>query len=221
VIRVVVETGTKRVFASALDWPGWARAGKTEAEALETLAAYGVRYAAVVKRTAPTFAAPADASALDVIERAKGGSGTDFGVPSVEARADADAVTKAEAARLIAILEASWAAFDRAARAARGKTLRTGPRGGGRSVEKMTGHVLEADVAYLSKLGSRAPKIAGPRLTAAVRRTIVAAFEARAQGKSIADPSKTASLWTLRYFARRCAWHVLDHAWEIEDRVIR
>jgi hypothetical protein len=26
-------------------------------------------------------------------------------------------------------------------------------------------------------------------------------------------------LWSPRYFARRAAWHVLDHAWEIEDRV--
>jgi hypothetical protein len=24
--------------------------------------------------------------------------------------------------------------------------------------------------------------------------------------------------WTSRYAARRIAWHVLDHAWEIEDR---
>lgn len=25
-------------------------------------------------------------------------------------------------------------------------------------------------------------------------------------------------LWTPRYFIRRAVWHVLDHAWEIEDR---
>ena len=24
--------------------------------------------------------------------------------------------------------------------------------------------------------------------------------------------------WPARYAARRIAWHVLDHAWEIEDR---
>jgi hypothetical protein len=24
--------------------------------------------------------------------------------------------------------------------------------------------------------------------------------------------------WSARYFVRRSAWHVLDHAWEIEDR---
>src|SRR5438067_302187 len=25
--------------------------------------------------------------------------------------------------------------------------------------------------------------------------------------------------WPVRYAARRMAWHVLDHAWEMEDRV--
>jgi hypothetical protein len=24
--------------------------------------------------------------------------------------------------------------------------------------------------------------------------------------------------WTTRYAARRIAWHVLDHAWEMQDR---
>jgi hypothetical protein len=28
------------------------------------------------------------------------------------------------------------------------------------------------------------------------------------------------SRWTPRYFVRRAAWHILDHAWEIEDRVL-
>jgi hypothetical protein len=26
-------------------------------------------------------------------------------------------------------------------------------------------------------------------------------------------------IWPARYFGRRVAWHVLDHAWEIEDRI--
>jgi hypothetical protein len=32
-------------------------------------------------------------------------------------------------------------------------------------------------------------------------------------GSPIADQK-----WTLRYAARRIAWHALDHAWEMEDR---
>jgi len=42
-IRVVVEGGAKRVFASAVDWPGWARSGRDEAAALEALLAYAPR----------------------------------------------------------------------------------------------------------------------------------------------------------------------------------
>ena len=218
---VIVEKGTSRVFASAADWPGWARSGKTEADALTSLALYGPRYAKAVTAVTPKFVAPKDASAFEIVQRLSGGAGTDFGVPSSEARADDARLGKGDLTRLIAILEGSWAAFDRAARAAEGKTLRTGPRGGGRSVEKMTAHVLEAEVAYLSKLGSRAPKVEGAGRMRAVRRTIVAAFEARALGKALDDPANTKTLWTPRYFARRSAWHALDHAWELEDRIVR
>ena len=24
--------------------------------------------------------------------------------------------------------------------------------------------------------------------------------------------------WTVQFLIRRCAWHMLDHAWEMEDR---
>jgi hypothetical protein len=221
VFAVIVEKGAKRVFASAADWPGWARSGKTEAEALERLVAYGPRYASAVQAVTPKFAAPSDASAFEIVQRLVGGAGTDFGVPSSEARADDARLRKSDITRLLAILEASWAAFDRAARAAEGKTLSTGPRGGGRDVQKMTAHVLEAEIAYLSKLGSRAPKVEGAARMRAVRRTIVAAFEARALGKPLDDPANTKTLWTPRYFARRSAWHALDHAWELEDRITR
>ena len=47
--RVYVEKGSKRVFASAADWPGWSRWGRDEAAALEALAAYAPRYARVTK----------------------------------------------------------------------------------------------------------------------------------------------------------------------------
>jgi hypothetical protein len=29
---------------------------------------------------------------------------------------------------------------------------------------------------------------------------------------------ETARSWTLQFLIRRCAWHMLDHAWELEDR---
>lgn len=30
--------------------------------------------------------------------------------------------------------------------------------------------------------------------------------------------SRSEGPWTRRYAIRRCAWHVLDHAWEIQDK---
>ena len=29
---------------------------------------------------------------------------------------------------------------------------------------------------------------------------------------------KPARSWALQFLIRRCAWHMLDHAWELEDR---
>ena len=37
-------------------------------------------------------------------------------------------------------------------------------------------------------------------------------------GKPLPDPRTTKRPWSPRYAVRRAAWHVLDHAWEIEDR---
>ena len=79
-------------------------------------------------------------------------------MPGVPTKGDGTPLTGAELKRQRAILEAAWRAFDAAARAAKGKTLSVGPRGGGRSLAKMTGHVLEAEVAYLGQLGSRHAK---------------------------------------------------------------
>src|SRR5260370_34567783 len=49
-IPLYLEVGRKRVFASALDWPGWTRAGKDEKLAIEARPAYLPRYAVVPKK---------------------------------------------------------------------------------------------------------------------------------------------------------------------------
>ncbi len=36
-INVYLEIGKKKVFASAMDWPGWSRAGRSEEQALLVL----------------------------------------------------------------------------------------------------------------------------------------------------------------------------------------
>jgi hypothetical protein len=129
----------------------------------------------------------------------------------------------AEIEQLARVLEACWSAFERAAKAAKGLELRKGPRGGGRDLDKMTGHVVEADRAYITALGARAPKTASgaPVPPAELHAAMLEAFRAVARGKPVSDPNRVKKPWTPRYFARRVGWHVLDHAWEIEDRAIQ
>lgn len=40
----------------------------------------------------------------------------------------------------------------------------------------------------------------------------------RGRSEELALEQLAAKGWPARYAARRIAWHVLDHAWEIEDR---
>ncbi|MDQ2673739.1 MAG: DinB family protein [Chloroflexota bacterium] len=217
-IRVVLEVAAKRSFASALDWPGWARSGKSPDEALERLAGYADRYAVVAKRAHVRFRGSIGIGDLEISQRVRGGSGTEFGVPGVAASAESEAPSAAELTRAISLLEAAWDVFDEVAAAAEGTQLRLGPRGGGRQVGKMVGHVQEAEAAYLHQLGWKVPN---PRPSAAeVRRSFVAAVRLRAAGKPLPEPNRVHTPWEPRYAIRRAAWHTLDHAWEIEDRSV-
>jgi len=104
--------------------------------------------------------------------------------------------------------------FDRAAAKAP-PTLRKGPRGGGRDTAKMVGHVIEADHAYAYEIGlRRKPPAADDRAAVhAERAAVLDVLGQPSDGSPLADRK-----WTLRYAARRIAWHALDHAWELEDR---
>jgi hypothetical protein len=220
-VDVYLEIGTKRTFAGAIDWPGWCRAGRTEADALEALVTYAPRYRAVLGRTTPAFRAPDDVSRLNVVERLRGGGGTDFGVPGESPSADERPLDDRELARFRGLLTRAWSAFDTAAAAAVGVELRKGPRGGGRDLDKMVAHVREADEAYLHQLGSKVPKGRGADAAAEseeLRRTILDTLSARARGQSPAEPNKVKKPWSPRYHVRRATWHLVDHAWEIEDR---
>jgi hypothetical protein len=209
--EITVERGAKRVFAGANAWPGWCRSGRTEERALEALLTYGPRYAKAMGKRRLGYVAPTDIGRFRVVERLRGNATTDFGAPGVAPGSDDRRVDEEEAKRLAAIMRACWSALDRAAAAADGLVLRAGPRGGGRQLAAIVAHVADAEVAYLSKLGAR------PSADDA-RDTILAVFASRARGEPPERTPRSGVLWTSRYFMRRAAWHVLDHAWEIEDR---
>src|SRR6202011_305427 len=109
---VSLEIGAKRVFACAIDWPGWARAAKNEEEALERLAAYAKRYAPVAK--AAGLALPTiQQDALAVVERVEGNATTDFGAPAAQIKLDREPVRRNDAERTAKLVAASWATLDR------------------------------------------------------------------------------------------------------------
>ena len=204
-VKVAIEVAPKKAFATAVDWPGWSRSGKTEELALEALAVYADRYAPVARAAGETFD-PSKVD-LDVIEHRDGDGGTEFGVPGRVMDADRRRTTKAEAERLARLVEAAWDSFASTAAAAP-EELRKGPRGGGRDTSKMVGHVEDADGGYAREMGI---KLKAP--ISDVRAAMAAVLREPSDGSPIADKR-----WTTRYAAHRVAWHALDHAWEIEDR---
>ncbi|MGA8015236.1 MAG: hypothetical protein WCB85_04895 [Candidatus Dormiibacterota bacterium] len=211
-VRVCIEGGSRRTFASALDWPGWSRSGRGEEEALDTLAAYAVRYAPVVRAAGLK---PPDPGGIEIVERLPGSASTDFGVPGSAAESERQALSPAQLRRAVALLEASWNLLDSVVATAPA-TLRKGPRGGGRDRDAIVAHVIGAEAdAYAPKLGIRLPHpaIGDGSALRAQREAIIAALHSKAGRRQ--DDSKG---WSPRYAVRRIAWHVLDHAWEIEDR---
>jgi hypothetical protein len=212
-IPVYLESASKRVFACALDWPGWCRSGKSDEAALEALGASAPRYAAVAAEGGVRFPATAG-YAFVVVERLTGGGATDFGIPDKTAAADSQPLSAKQAQRLAALVRASWVVFDRVVAGAPAE-LRKGPRGGGRDRDAVVDHVLGAEAAYARKLAIKhAPPSADDRAAVEeLRDAIAGALEAARAGTPAYEKG-----WLPRYAARRIAWHVLDHSWEIEDR---
>lgn len=213
-IDAYLEVGVKRVFASALAWPGWSRSGRSEDAALEALAAYAPRFAPVAARAGLTVPVVAGPAAFAVVERVTGNASTEFGVPGLAAAADREPLDAAAADRLARLVAAAWADFDGIVAAAPAE-LRKGPRGGGRDRDKIVAHVLDAEGAYIRKLGLRTPPPApGDRAAIETHRAAILKILGRpTDGSPPVDNG-----WLVPYAARRIAWHVLDHGWEIEDR---
>lgn len=152
-IRVMLEQGRKKTVASAFDWPGWERGGKSEDEALAVLAAYRPRYAKVarVAGLGDEFEATGK---LKVVERVKGSGMTDFYTLSFHSAApEYRPMSEAECERKLALLRASWKYFDRVASKVSAE-LRKGPRGGGRDRDRIIRHANGAEILeFAPKVG--------------------------------------------------------------------
>jgi hypothetical protein len=214
-VRVMLEHGKKkRVVACAFDWPGWDRSTRLGQDAVAVLAVYRPRYAKVAELAglASEFAAAGD---FEVVEQVEGIGMTDYyGLSGRAATPEHDPMTDAELERKIALLRAAWGTFD--AMAARvSAELRKGPRGGGWEKDRIIRHVNGAEIdEFAPKVGVKVPLETrdDPEALLAYRDAFVDGVRGHhARGEA-------ARTWALQFLIRRCAWHMLDHAWELEDR---
>ncbi|TFG47802.1 MAG: hypothetical protein E4H33_05265 [Anaerolineales bacterium] len=221
--QIYLETGQKKTFAGAMDWPGWCRSGKDENGALAALMDYRTRYQKILKMCNFSFEPPSDLSELVVVERWKGNATTDFGSPFIILKFDQKPTDPLVYERWRKILAACWQAFDQTRINAVGKELKKGPRGGSRDLNKMIQHLLEADQHYLKRLAWKHPLDPAQEDTDAlkdIRRGILAGLTIAEQGDLPPEGLKGGQIWPPSYFVRRVAWHLLDHLWEIEDRLV-
>lgn len=150
-IAIYLEFVPNRSFASALDWPGWARSGRDEAGALQALLDYAPRYARILTAAKIDFAPPADLAGFSIVER-----------------------------------------------------------------------VVGAEGGYLSSLAWKwdKPKSDNPYdLLIPTRQAVREGLAAAAHGETPRQGPRGGRVWSPRYFVRRLGWHLLDHLWEIEDRL--
>ncbi len=220
---IYLEAGDKKVIGVSLRWPGWCRIGKDEDDAVQTLLDYSSRYAVIPQKARLEFALPRSVSDLVIAKREPGSKTSDYGVPVVLIEEDWAPLDTAEFKRMQAIMQACWANFDEVAAAARGKELQKGPRGGGRELDKIVSHVVDAEEAYLKILGASMPTIKDEPVADKKQRLREAAFEGmrmKAEGLLPEEGPRGGKRWPVPYYVRRLAWHVVDHTWEIEDRII-
>jgi hypothetical protein len=222
-LDIYFEYGKKKVFACSTDWPGWSRSSRDEESALKALLDYAPRYARAVEKGGVEFQAPVDITGFEIIERLEGGAATDFGAPEVIPDDDSIPLDEAGFRRYVDILHGCHLTFQAAREAARGKELRLGPRGGGRDLDGVTSHVIDAHMIYLRRINQRAQLASGTDLNAALEHidafTLEALNTAFRAGLPESGP-RGGKIWPIRYFIRRSAWHLLDHAWELEDRIV-
>jgi hypothetical protein len=157
----------------------------------------------------------ARAGGLEVVEGVPGSSSTDFwGIAHVPSHIEREVLSPTDLERRLELLQACWAEFDGVAVSV-SEELLPGPRSAGRSRDQIVRHVYYNEPEQFSrKVEVRTPVevVLTPEGLAAHRRAYLAAIRAyNVEGK----PARS---WPLQFLIRRTAHHVMDHAWEMEDR---
>jgi hypothetical protein len=212
-----VERGPKgkKSVAFALDWPGWCRGAKTPEQALELLESYRSRYRPVAE-IAGLVAEYDTAGKLTVFEDKVGTGSTDFwGISFSPSDHEPEPMDDADLDRKLAVLQACWTYFDGVA-ARVSAEMRKGPRGGGRNRDVIIRHTIRTESEdFAKKVGLRIPERAAltPEGLREHRENYVAAMRAYNAGEG-----KRMRSWNLPFLIRHSGYHMMDHAWEMEDK---
>jgi hypothetical protein len=215
-VHAALELGPKgkKFVAYAPAWPGWSRGAKTERDAIDTLEAYRERYRPVAEKAVlgDEFAM---AGELDVVDRYVGTGSTDFwGISFAASPGEVGPMSEDVLERKLALLQACWVYFDEVLGRVTPE-LKKGPRGGGRDRDDILNHTYGTERTQMAvKVGVKTPE--GVQLTAEGRRMhrenyLAAMREYNAAGKK-------ARTWELQFLLRHTAYHMMDHAWEMEDK---
>ncbi len=215
-VRMMIELGPKgkKSVAHAIDWPGWSRGAKTPDKAIDVLEAYRSRYRRIAEIAG--FGAEFDvAGPLSEVDRYTGTGSTDFwGISFAASPEEQEGLSEEQLERRLALLQAAWAFFDHTA-ARVSPTLKKGPRGGGRDRDQIINHTLGWERSGLAvNVGVQYPEgvLLDPNVLSQYRREYIEAIrQHHAKGQK-------ARKWELSYLIRHSAFHMLDHAWEMEDK---
>jgi hypothetical protein len=214
---IYLEITKKRTITVALNATGFYRIGKTEDAALTSLLEYAQRYAKIVNPAGINFQPPTSLDEINIITRYEGNATTAFGSPGIIPDEDKRPITEAGRVHYEQLLRTCWSAFDKAITSAKWKELRKGPRGGGRTLEKIIHHVRESDLAYLRKQGQKISKELREDW-GAIRIAILETLALAVRGEIPEKGPRGGAMWPTPYFVRSVVGHIVDHIWEIEDR---
>lgn len=216
-VRTVLERGpkNKKVVALAVDWPGWSRGAKTPEAAIATLESYRSRYRPIT--LAAGMVGELDGGGqLAVVQERVGTGSTDFwGISFSPSSFEDDPMAEGELERKLRLLQACWSFFDEVA-ASVSPQMRKGPRGGGRDRDQIIAHTIGTETELFAKrvgLPVPADRPLAPAGLADHRAAYLATM--RSYNAGVGKRMRT---WTLPFLIRHTAFHVLDHAWEMQDK---
>lgn len=219
-MRTAIELGPKgkKHVAYAIDWPGLERNGKTPEAAFEHMSSYLERYAVIAERAgfAKEFAAVTEP---EISVEYEGTGSTDFwGISFAHGPNDHEPMADEELERHLALLKASWDEFDEIGQRV-SPQMERGPRGGGRDRDEIVAHLVYAELTWLKKLDIRPEfKEIFPLEKRKIHHQGVIDELRRRHLEQLPVKAKGGPPWTVRFTIRHLAYHVLDHAWEMEDK---